>query len=300
MIRNTHSKYSAPLLCAALLLTAGGCEQRPEKPRVASQSVVRVNGEEITIHQVNDEIALLGAEIDANSEKPSLQIVDALIDQNLAAQKARAENLHRDPHVLRSFAKAEQQILAQAYLSRRTSSVPQPTREEIKSYFTGHPELFSKSKIYTLRSITWKSSALTPVLDEKVRTLQSADEITAWLRMQNIPFQEMSVMKPAGMLPFELLEKIYPMGKGEILFIKEDSDSTVFELVDAVEHPLSEAQAFPLIEGFLLNEKRKEAVRRELQRLRSMASIEYVGKFAHIQPAAARQTLVVDTPQGNK
>jgi hypothetical protein len=51
--------------------------------------------------------------------------------------------------------------------------------------------------------------------------------------------------------------------------------------------PVTEEQARPAIEQFLVNERRRKLVEDDLKAMRAAAKIEYVGKFAEGAPAAS-------------
>ena len=51
-------------------------------------------------------------------------------------------------------------------------------------------------------------------------------------------------------------------------------------LMDVRDQPLTEAQAVPAIERFLIAQKREKLAEAEIKRLRSEAKVELLGKFA--------------------
>jgi hypothetical protein len=60
----------------------------------------------------------------------------------------------------------------------------------------------------------------------------------------------------------------------------------VIVLAGSREQPVSEEQARPAIEQFLLNERRRKLVEDEIKALRSAATLSYVGKFAEAAASA--------------
>ena len=64
----------------------------------------------------------------------------------------------------------------------------------------------------------------------------------------------------------------------------------VVVLAGSRSQPVSEEQARPAIEQFLLNERKRKLVEEDMKAMRAAAKIEYVGKFAEgaaSAPAAA-------------
>ena len=279
-MNKNKKKCAAVLLCGVpLLMLLGGCG-KSQNSRMEGQSIARVNGEEITVHQINDELTTLDVTLMGTPESASKRILDGLVDQKLAAQKALHMKLDRDPQVLRTIERFKHEILAQAYLNKLVSTVAQPEPKEISEYFNQHPELFSHNKVYSFRSLTVDQPALATDLQAKLDKGTPLDEITAGLRAKDIAFTEDIIVKEAGQLPLDFLTQAYGMAKGGNIVITEGGRSTVFHLVDAVEHPIDLAQAGPLIKNFLLNQRRRQLAETEMNKLRASASIEYLGKFA--------------------
>src|SRR6476660_7561843 len=83
-------------VCAAVVLT--GCGGKKDKEGTASQTAAKVNKEELTVHQINFVLQQRGLRQD-QMEAASHQVLERLIDQELALQKAEESKLDRDPAV---------------------------------------------------------------------------------------------------------------------------------------------------------------------------------------------------------
>jgi hypothetical protein len=66
----------------------------------------------------------------------------------------------------------------------------------------------------------------------------------------------------------------------------------VVVLAGARSQPVSEEQAKPAIEQYLLNERKRKIVEDDLKAMRAAAKIEYVGKFAAAASAPAGAAVV--------
>ena len=107
------TRVAAILVCGAL--AAAGCGDYKDKP--ASQTAARVNGDEVTVHQINTELQrAAGGSIASgpNTEAASKRILEGLSDQTLLVQQAKEARLDRDPPVLQLLESMRRQILAQA------------------------------------------------------------------------------------------------------------------------------------------------------------------------------------------
>ena len=84
-------------VCAAVVLT--GCGGKKDKEGVASQTAAKVNKQELTVHQINFVLQQQRGLRQEQMEPASHQVLERLIDQELALQKAEDSKLDRDPLV---------------------------------------------------------------------------------------------------------------------------------------------------------------------------------------------------------
>src|SRR5262245_57262956 len=126
-----HRLVFAALLLAPVL----GCGEKDDAKkttRVPTQVVARVNGDEITVHQINNVLARsqnIDPELAAQAKR---EILERLIDQQLAKQKAIENGLDRSPNVMQALEAAKNEILARAYLeqvARRQAPAAVETRD---------------------------------------------------------------------------------------------------------------------------------------------------------------------------
>lgn len=283
MYTNKKRQYQWFVVWGLVLGVASGCSG-PSKPASEGQGVAKVNGDEITVHQVNDELVSLELTSDTDSEAVSMRVLDTLIDQNIAVQRALEWKLDRNPQVMRSIERAKRHILADAYLDKFASSVSEPTQQEVDDYYTQHPELFEKNKVYFFQTLTLDKSSVTAELHEKLNQIASLHEITATLEQQGVVFEEDYLARSAGQLNFDLLGKVVAMERGDIIIVNEDATATIYQLIETKEQPITKVAALPAIHNYLLNSKRQAAMEAEVKRLRALASVEYLGKFAKNKP----------------
>jgi EpsD family peptidyl-prolyl cis-trans isomerase len=117
-----------------------------------SQVAVKVNGDEISIHQVELAMQARAATSPAVAASAATSTTLAtLVDQELLAQAARQEGLDRDPKVIQLMEAAKRQVLAQAQQERIGARATDPSSDEIDRYYDAHPELFAKRRLYLLQ-----------------------------------------------------------------------------------------------------------------------------------------------------
>ncbi|HZO03308.1 MAG TPA: EpsD family peptidyl-prolyl cis-trans isomerase [Burkholderiales bacterium] len=257
-------------LLLALLLAAptAACEKvAAERP---AQLVAKVNGTEISIHQLR-----------TGASGAVAQALERVIDRELLVQRALAEKLDRDPQVLQAIETSRRQILAQAYLERSVSAAAAgSSRDEVGAFYAENPALFAERRLYRVRELVVSAPAeLVDVLRAEAARSRDLDELAAWLRSRSAKFSIDTLTQPAEQLPLAYLPQLARMKPGEIALFAAPPGASVIQLVHAEHAPLTEAQAAPLIEQFLAGRKRLETAAAEVKRLREVATIEYLGEF---------------------
>jgi len=268
------------------LALAAGCTPSGEG-RTASPVAAKVNGDEITVQQIDQALSRAGNIPDAQQKQAQKQMLERLIDQQLLAQQAVQKKLDRDPHVLALVDAAKRQIFAQAYLEQLVQSAPKNTAQQVKAFYLEHPELFEDRRLYRLKEIAIAAPPdLQPQLRAEVARLElqrdktkTMSQLALWLKSHNLKFQSNVSVQAAEQLPSELIGKIHQMKDGDLLVIPRGNAVVVTQLDRSQRAPLSEEQATPYIEQILQHRKRLELSSETLSRLRTSAKLEYVGEF---------------------
>ena len=270
------SLFAALFLCALLI----GCGKDGDK-KVATQVAAKVNSDEITVHQVNGVLARnpnLPPEAAARAKR---QIVDRLIDQELARQQAIEKKLDRSPDVVQALEAAKTEILARAYLRHVANAQGKPTPEEIKGYYEEHPELFAQRRVYMLEEINLTAKDdVAGELRAQVPKLRTMQAIAEWLKNREVQFTVNRGARAAEQLPLELLPKFSTMRDGDISVLESGQRIMVVRVVATKTAPIDEAKAAPAIHQYLFNRRSSDLIAEEMKRLKSEAKIEYVGEFA--------------------
>ena len=129
------SRFTYTLLASALVLGLVACGDKGDK-KVATQVAAKVGSEEISVHQINQILqrANTNATTPDAAKAMSREVLEKLIDQQLAVEQAVEAKLHRSPDVVTQIEAARREILARAYMQKLASALPKPTAEEIKAY----------------------------------------------------------------------------------------------------------------------------------------------------------------------
>ena len=138
-------KFALSIVSISLILGLAACGGKDEK-KAATQVAAKVNSEEISVHQINFVLARTpGAGNVKPEQAPAVrrEILNKLIDQQLAVEQALAKKLDRSPDVIMAIDAARRDILARAYIEQLNAGRSKPTNDEAKAYFVEHPQLFA-------------------------------------------------------------------------------------------------------------------------------------------------------------
>jgi len=265
------------VLLAAGLASLAACDDKDKKP---GQALVRVNGDEITVHQLNDELSHVSAP--DKSGKPAADerklVLEALVDRQLLVGEAMHDKLDRDPSILLAIERAKSQILAQAYLQSRMATVTKPFNADIDAYFQAHPEFFAQRKTYDMRQLVIAASDFSKDLSAMMDKAKSLDEVAAWLDAHKIDYTKSQSTRTSSELPQQILSKMQGADPTQLFIVREANKSLLMSLTFLKDSPIGLDAASPEIAQYLTNKKTQEAAEAELKRLRAIAKLEYLNQ----------------------
>jgi EpsD family peptidyl-prolyl cis-trans isomerase len=275
-------KLYLSLMVAALL---AGCGDKKEEAAegsetAATQVAAKVNGTELTVHQVNYALQNIPNLQKEQTKEASLQVVRRLVDQELLVQKALENKLDRDLAVVQALDATRRQILAEAYMARKLGTTAEPSDAEVTEYFNQHPELFSKRKIYRLQEVNIKAPQdKHDAIRAQLGASKNLGDFVNWLKAQNFEAKVGQGVKPAEQLPLQLLPQLSQMPDGQAMVVNAPDGLLVVVLADSQLQPVTEEQAKPAIARLLKTQARQKAAKAELDSIKAAAKVEYVGDF---------------------
>ncbi|BDT73257.1 hypothetical protein os4_28050 [Comamonadaceae bacterium OS-4] len=295
------TRFTATVLAAAIALTLVACGDKKDT-KVATQVAAKVGSEEISVHQINQVLSRTNTS-GASAEQVqamSREVLEKLIDQQLAVDQATENKLNRSPDVVSQIEAARRDILARAYIQQISAGVAKPSPEDIKKYYASNPQLFSERRIFNVQEIVAPNApGVAATLKELVAAGKSAEEMAAALKAKNIQFNGGGATRAAEQIPLDVLPKIHALKDGQATVIESPQAVTMVRVVSSQQSAVPEAAALPRIEQFLTNQRAGEAVAANLKQLRSNTKISYMGEFdkaAAPAPAAAADPVLPAEP----
>lgn len=263
--------------CAAIaVLSACG-----NKDATSTQVVASVDGQEISVHQINGVLSKARGITPENLPLAKAEILGGLVEQQLAINIAVEKKLDRTPDVVAAIESAKREILARAVLEQITAALPKPTDEEAKKYYADNPALFSQRRVFNLQEISFGKD--TPEIEQiraRAASASSIEDMAAWLKERKVNFSVNSGVRPAEQLPLEVLPKLHAFKDGQMGLVESQSSYLIMRVAASRLQPVSEEQAMPTIKLFLSNQRGAEAIKTAKAEMKAKAKIEYFGEFA--------------------
>jgi EpsD family peptidyl-prolyl cis-trans isomerase len=254
-----------------------------------SQVAIRINGDEVSVHQVElalqTRTAALPAEA-ASAATPSL--LSSLVDQELAAQAARQRGRDRDPPVIHRLEAARRQVLAQAYQERVGARAAEPSSLDIDRYYDAHPELFAQRRLYQLQETTVRVKPTR--FDELKLALEATPSLAGMqdrLYKQGLRTSARQLSVSAEDLPLNVVSRLAQLKDGESLVLPREGGARVLTRLAAQAAPLDPELARRLIAQFRVNERQRELGGASMMSLRDEAKVQYLGRYATLASGAA-------------
>lgn len=273
------------LISTVLLGVLLGCSNS-EPGGKQTQVVAKVNGDEITVHQINSEMQRLQVPV-ANPQLVAKKMLESLIDRQLLVQEAIKLNLDRTPEVVQLVDAARAQIYAQAYLARKVSALGAATDKDVQQFMAEHPEVFSRRKVFTTADIIFANDPA-KINTEKLQTLvNNAEELKTWLNSHQVHFEIAEETIPTEALPKEAVSLADQIKVGDLLFMHDDIKVVARSVASIAEVPLTEQQAHDMANKAVNERKRQQLILDELQRLKKLAKIDITDPNLKSEPTTS-------------
>ena len=179
----TSFHLSTAAAALGLLLAASGCSKQ-----ATGQVAAVVNGDEITLQEVNAAVGAARLPENADKQKVRNAVLQHLIDQHLIAQQAKAEGLDRDPDYLLKQRDAAQTLLIQFYAKRLADTTRVPDQATVSKFIADHPETFANRMILSVDQLSFAPPADRTALDG-LKGIHTLDGVAGYLQGHGIAFQ---------------------------------------------------------------------------------------------------------------
>jgi peptidyl-prolyl cis-trans isomerase C len=264
-----------------LVITLAGCGSgtTPGSANPAAGMLAVVNGDNITLRQFQDQYSAVRVRSQADAKSLDRKVLQSLVDEQLLAQKATADQLDKDPSVIRALERARRQILAHAAIEHAGGQI-EISADEAGKFYAENPNLFENRKIFIFCQFVLDAVRLDEALKHSLEHAKTPAQVAASLAAAKIKFNYQNEVQTAEALPREILEQAARMKSGDILVRNIGNQTVLMQLVHEVLKPIDVAKAMPAIRIYLASDRRRDRTETLLKGLRRNATIKYAEGYS--------------------
>lgn len=273
---NTKLTLASSLAVVALL---SAC-----KKEATGQVVAVVEGEEITLQEVNAE--LRGARVSAGADKKlaSQAALQRIIERRLLAKAAKDDGLDKEQEFLIRSRQVNDALLVQMLGERASRGVQVPNDGAIKSFIDQNNGTFGERTIFNTDQIQFRMPA-DPKILQAFAPDHTMEAIVTRLNQLGIKFTRRTAELDSLQFPKAALDQIKATPAGEPLVFPGNGSVTVASVTGSRLAPIAGDDAKALAVQGLRNKEVASLVEKRLKAERTKAKIQYQAGYA---PPAAK------------
>ena len=269
-------KYSI-IAAIAVVALASGCTKKAE-----GQTVAVVNGEEITLPDLNFALDLAKVPDGADKDKARAQVLQQLVDRRLLAEQAKKEGIDKTPEYLNRQRRADEDLLISMLADRRLKTTQLPSDGEVQNYIATHPEMFANREIWSLDQLVFPTPK-DQNLKNQIQSAHSIDQLVTVLQNNKVSYRRQKNKIDTAVVPPELFSKLSSLPAGEP-FALSNGQQMVASAVSAKEpQPLSGDDAKPMAAQAIRKTETAKSLESLLKSLKSSAKIDYQAGYAPLK-----------------
>ncbi|MBB3890494.1 EpsD family peptidyl-prolyl cis-trans isomerase [Phenylobacterium haematophilum] len=291
--------HGAALLACVAMSGCGMIGGGSKAPK--GQVVATVNGEEITVTELNRELGGASA-ADATQRKALEQAaLQSIITRKLLAQAAKEEKLDKTPAFAQQEMQAKEAMLVGAMQRKVAATVANPSRVDAEKFVAEHPHMFADRRVMVVDQIV--VGKFSPELMKQFEPLTTLEQVEAVLGRENLDFQRTTTVLDTLNAPEGLTETLMKLPAGEIFVFPRGNAVFVNQIRESRTLPFTGERAINYATAGLKQMRTQEAVGRQIESIRKSAEgkITYNDKYKPdpAKPVAKPATPAAPAPAPN-
>ncbi len=256
---------------------------------LTGQVVAHLGNDVVTAEELHNELRLANIPIERQSDAAVVKpVLSGLVLRKYLVQQARTTKLDRDPSTLFSAQRAYDQLLANAFITRKLA-YKSISDLDINEYIETNPLRFKGRVVLTVEQITFTLGALSQSVIDGNTSPQSLEYIDQVLTSLRIPHNRSVGVLAEGEMPDDWREKLRSSKPDSIILLHNGSSGAYLKVLGREAQPLEGEGAISLARQ-LMN---AEAFRKELGIVSIEATREakFEGKYATLMRGTDRSSV---------
>ncbi|WP_337180128.1 hypothetical protein [Sphingopyxis granuli] len=259
---------------ALACLSLAACDKEP-----TGQVAAVVNGEEITLQEVNAELGNVNIPDGVDKKVVQQAALERVVERRLLAQAARDEGLDKTPDYLLRERQLRDALLVQLMGQKAQRAQRVPEQAEIDKFVADNPDMFADRKIFAIDRIQFplpKDMGALKALEND----HSMEAVAAHLQELGIKFARADAQMDSAQVGKQRMQQIRALPAGEPFIAPENGMVTVAVIKSERAVPLTGDAARPLAVQAIQNQQLTSAMQDRLKQARAAAEIKYQPDFA--------------------
>ncbi|AMU96182.1 hypothetical protein AOA14_16380 [Sphingopyxis terrae subsp. terrae NBRC 15098] len=259
---------------ALACLSLAACDKEP-----TGQVAAVVNGEEITLQEVNAELGSVNIPDGVDKKVVQQAALERVVERRLLAQAARDEGLDKTPDYLLRERQLRDALLVQLMGQKAQRAQRVPEQAEIDKFIADNPDMFADRKIFAIDRIQFplpKDMAQLKALEND----HSMEAVASHLQELGIKFARTDAQMDSAQVGKQRMQQIRALPAGEPFIAPENGMVTVAVIKSERAVPLTGDAARPLAVQAIQNQQLTSAMQDRLKQARAAAEIKYQPDFA--------------------
>jgi EpsD family peptidyl-prolyl cis-trans isomerase len=257
------------MAAVAVGVLASSCTRKAE-----GQTVAVVNGEEITVPDLNFALDMAKVPQGADKDQARSKVLDQLVDRRLLAEQARKEGIDKSPEYLNRVRRADEDLLISMLAARRLNTAQLPSDREVQAFMASHPGIFADRQTWDLDQVQY-TTPKNPAFTADMKNAHSIDQLNAVLEKYKVPFTRQKNRLDTAAVPAQLFAKLGSLPAGEPFVVPMGDRAIASAIVGKEPHPLTGDEAKPVAVQAMRKTQTAKSLEGLLKSLKSSAKIEY-------------------------
>jgi EpsD family peptidyl-prolyl cis-trans isomerase len=270
------SKRLAISTACALAALVAGCHKGAPEGQVAAT----VNGDEITLQELNTEIQASNVPQEMDRQAAQREALQHIIDRKLLLDAARDKKIDKSPEYQSQKQRGDELLLAQTYAKQQLAVIPVPSDADINKFMAEHPNVFGNREILQLDQIRWRSGPNDTKYVNAIKPDHSLDAVAQRLTSLGVKFERGKNGLDTAQAPTELIKWINDRPAGEPFALPGNGFVTVNTIIGRQAAPIDPTQARQAAVGAWRQQQFTKLISDQLKQMRDRAKITYQNGFA--------------------
>ncbi|MBU3078178.1 EpsD family peptidyl-prolyl cis-trans isomerase [Sphingomonas quercus] len=276
-------KIKALLVCSGMALALAACGSKEGAP--TGQVVATVNGQEVTLQEVNAELA--GVQLPQNADRKAVQrdALQRVIDRKLLVDEAKKQELDKTPEYVAQRMRVDETLLAQQLVRKQASAIAQPTQADLDGFMRDNPNMFAQREQLAVDQIRFRPPSDNSIL-KGLEAVHTQDGVAAALKERNVPFERGRSVIDTAQLPEAVVKKIADLPSTEPFVLPARGFLTINVIVARQAVPVPADQARQVATNGWREKQFNQMISGRMKTLKETAKITYQEGFAPAAGAA--------------